>query len=579
MKKIVFLILILVNSNLYAVSPSDLIAHHKMNENASDGDRFTVSDDGITRIHDLVNDPDRDCVWGITRADAAVNYVFSMERDGTITKFALGGSGVNKGMFIDWGGEYLWAVILSNPAQLLRIHPDTNDLTFYEVTGSTYGATCLTYQGDYIFIGTYQDDSNESEIFRFDISAETFVKYTVEDVNSVYWAAFDGEYSWFGGENPVSGYAALVKMATDGTYSTYDLGANDTGAEIAYDGTHIWYGSNEGANTQLIRFDTGDDSITVIDTPFPPRLVGFDEQRQLLWLVSTTDNYTRMGRQSLSIELSKDLPDSTYSHGLTFDGSNAWIGTWQDTCYLYKVNIIPATTVFDSSGNEHTGESQQNTEDIDVAGKINGAFDFNGSSDYIEVADHADFTPAGTPFSISAWVYMHDATNFYITTKGLYNVTGEWWFFVGSSDRLGMFVFDDNVTSCFIGREYSTQLTAYQNQWIHVVGTYDGGTTPGSIRLYIDGIRVDDTDKGSNPGSFVSCQNGGGNVMIGRYSTNYVNGLIDNVMFFSTVLTLPEIQILYNNGAATEIPAELNEQISPRRHNLSPLSVRRRYEF
>lgn len=301
--------------------------------------RYTVSDDGITRIHDLVNDPIRDCIWGVTRSETAVNYVFKMDRDGTVTKTALGGAGEKKAMFIAWGGDYLWVAILSDTGQLVRVNPDTMALTTYDLPEADSAASCLTYSDGYIFVGTFQDAGTEAKIFKFDISAETFVKYTVSDVYAVYWALFDGTYSWFAGEGPVSGTAVLVKMAVDGTYSTYDLGANTSGAEITYDGTYIWHGSNAGVNKNLIRFNPGDDSVDVLVMPFPPRLLGFDGE--ILWLVATTTSYARMDTKGFLVEVPTTLAGCTYSHGLTFDGLNAWIGTWQDTCYIYRIPMLP----------------------------------------------------------------------------------------------------------------------------------------------------------------------------------------------------------------------------------------------
>jgi hypothetical protein len=54
----------------------------------------------------------------------------------------------------------------------------------------------------------------------------------------------------------------------------------------------------------------------------------------------------------------------------------AWlIGHW-------KMNDDAATkVVVDSSANGNDGTAQQNTEDINVTGKINGALSFNGTSD------------------------------------------------------------------------------------------------------------------------------------------------------------------------------------------------------
>ncbi|HIJ52212.1 MAG TPA: polysaccharide deacetylase family protein [Planctomycetes bacterium] len=191
---------------------------------------------------------------------------------------------------------------------------------------------------------------------------------------------------------------------------------------------------------------------------------------------------------------------------------------------------------------------------VDRPNKINGSFDFNGSFDYIEIADHADFTPALTPFSISSWVYMHRAGGFCIASKGVYNTDGEWQFRVYPypGDALLYFMlYDENVVDCYIGRYYSVDLTGYENQWIHLVATYDGGTSCSGIKIYLNGTRVDDVDKKN--GTFVSVQPSGHPVWIGRYETSYANGLIDDVVFFNEELTVAQIEQIYNARCGIEL--------------------------
>lgn len=186
--------------------------------------------------------------------------------------------------------------------------------------------------------------------------------------------------------------------------------------------------------------------------------------------------------------------------------------------------------------------------------KINGAFSFNGSTDYVEIADHADFTPTLTPFSISAWVYMHSADGFYIASKGAYNTDGEWQFRVypyPGDDLLYFMLYDENVADCYIGRYYSVALTEYENQWIHLVATYDGGTSCSGIKIYLNGTRIDDVDKKN--GTFVSVQPSGHDVWIGRYETSYADGLIDDVMFFNEELTVAQIKQIYNARCGIEL--------------------------
>ncbi len=212
---------------------------------------------------------------------------------------------------------------------------------------------------------------------------------------------------------------------------------------------------------------------------------------------------------------------------------------------------VKLCAVEDSSGNDHDGLLQEDTDAAHVTGKINGAFDFNGSSDYLEIADHADFTPAGTPFSISVWVNMHTATYFVWASKWQAGSNQEWLLFTGTQKTIYYRIYD-NSAGAYIGRAYGTSLASYEGQWTHFVATYDGGISSSGIRIYLNGLRVDDTPSENNPGSFVAVENLNQAVWIGRYDTHHADGLIDNMMFFDVELTLSEVRFLYNNSIGIE---------------------------
>jgi len=250
----------------------------------------------------------------------------------------------------------------------------------------------------------------------------------------------------------------------------------------------------------------------------------------------------------------------------------------------WKMNDDAATaTVVDETGN-HDGTYKNasgnlNTDTGASTGRIGGAIDCNGTSDYIKITDHADFTPALTPFSVAVTVYMHDATDFIIASKGDYNTDGEWWLKVDGNEKFNFVCMDESVDSCRIGRIYDTAMTSFENQWIHLVATYDGGTVSSGIKLYLNGKRIDDTDLETNAGSFVAIENLNHSIWIGRYSLNYADGLIDNVMFFDHELSQYDVDILYTNSYGTETITDLDSKLSPRRCNASNMPLRRRYEF
>jgi hypothetical protein len=258
------------------------------------------------------------------------------------------------------------------------------------------------------------------------------------------------------------------------------------------------------------------------------------------------------------------IDSKTHVHVKGFSGVGAAAGVPPTLIAHYKMNDNLATDVIIDETGDHNGAVKDvggtaTSAFHSVVGKINLAQDFDGTDDYIEIPDDDAFTPALIPFSISAWVYIHDATNFIIASKGAFNVDGEWSLFVHADDTLRGRIFDENVEDCWIGRRTAGALTAYENSWIHLVMTYDGGTSESGIKLYINAIHSDDTSYSINGGSFVSAQNLDHAIWIGRYSSLEANGLIDTISFHKKELTIDDIKILYAGGHGTEILADLDE--------------------
>ena len=204
-------------------------------------------------------------------------------------------------------------------------------------------------------------------------------------------------------------------------------------------------------------------------------------------------------------------------------------------------NAASAVVVDDIGSHNGTykdGSGNINTSTGSVPGRINRALDFDGD-EYVEVVDHADFSPILTPFSISAWVYMRDASYFILVDKGTGSDDNEYGFFMNYSKQLHFTISDENTANCYIARRYEASLASYENQWIHVVGTYDGGILASGIHLYLNGVLLDAKDISNNEGSFVKVRAGGCNLMIGGNPgiTEYANGLIDNLIIHDNELT------------------------------------------
>lgn len=201
----------------------------------------------------------------------------------------------------------------------------------------------------------------------------------------------------------------------------------------------------------------------------------------------------------------------------------------------------PVLHAFDYSLNNHPGTLKGTAPTFQYPG-----IDLPGTDEYIEVADHADFSPIRTPFSISAWVYMHNAAMFIITQKGATgSADAEWILDTGPTKKIGFALKDKDNSTVVIGRYYNTPLS--ENQWYHIVGTYDGGILASGIKIYLDGVCVDDRD--IIAGVFATVGALGHAVWIGRGDVgiaNYANGLIDDVMIHKKELSAAESLDIYN---------------------------------
>lgn len=214
------------------------------------------------------------------------------------------------------------------------------------------------------------------------------------------------------------------------------------------------------------------------------------------------------------------------------------------------------TNVADSSGVNNgsliIGASGKNTSTTTVPGKIGQALSFDGTDDYIDIADNNSLSfgngTTDTPMSISAWIYMKNAVEFKIMKKG--GIVGsdlEYFFRTGdqgTNTNLLTFRVYDASANANLGRRYSVAMTQYENKWIFVTATYDGSGTEGGVALYINGSRVDDTSASS--GTYVAMENLTTGAQIGRYNTFYSNGYIDDVRLYNKALSLSEIKQLYN---------------------------------
>jgi len=186
------------------------------------------------------------------------------------------------------------------------------------------------------------------------------------------------------------------------------------------------------------------------------------------------------------------------------------------------------------------------------------AVSFDGSNDYISVADSSDLSfgdsSNDSEFSISAWINMDDATKFRIASKCAFDGSSlmEYTFTTSGSDALLLQLFDATTGNNIAG--FGSTLTSSQGKWIHVACTYDASESASGIKIYVDGSDV--TASTSTDGTYVAMHNTTAELEIGRLrsgsgTTSYSDGKINNVKIFNTALTQDQVRELYTKPELT----------------------------
>lgn len=186
------------------------------------------------------------------------------------------------------------------------------------------------------------------------------------------------------------------------------------------------------------------------------------------------------------------------------------------------------------------------------AGKVGGAYDFDGNNDAIVLDDSESLNISGN-LTVSAWVYSEDNTAaMRIVSKHGPSLSGDlgWTFStVNTNNRLIFRISSDGIV--YDGSVTTPTNSFFSNTWQHVVAKYDGSY----LRVYVNGVRVGTPQSYSNGINVAS-----GPVVIGGdafFSGSFFNGIIDDVMIFDKALSDAQIRELYLSGAANHSLEEI----------------------
>ncbi len=212
----------------------------------------------------------------------------------------------------------------------------------------------------------------------------------------------------------------------------------------------------------------------------------------------------------------------------------------------WKLDEGTGTSAADSSGNANTGTLTNGP--LWAGGRLNGAVSFDGTNDYIDIANENNFDfEYNNAFSVSCWANFFAFANsdmVLISKLGSApdNYIG-WEFSVFPPGNVIHAYIINSFPGVAISTKGSAALTT--GKWYHLVMTYSGSGTAAGVKFYVDGVLESNTVGNDSLAGNTILNNK--HVFIGeRPSPEWpVNAIIDDVRIYNRALSVEEISTLY----------------------------------
>lgn len=236
-------------------------------------------------------------------------------------------------------------------------------------------------------------------------------------------------------------------------------------------------------------------------------------------------------------------------------------------------------TAYDSVG---TNDGTLINGPVWTSGIIEGALEFDGVDDYVDVGDPIDGSldfGAGDSLSIAAWIRSGGESGTFVFKRSCTGIGGSYYEGYGIKlfEHKAYFHFEDNSN-------HSISIVGHtivgDNNWHHVVAVRDTGTD--EVYLYVDGSSdaspvVDPTtstlatDKGFDIGHSINTTTGHG----------YFNGKIDDVRVYERALSAEEIwELAHGLAVAIDIkPGSCPNPLNVKSKGVLPVAILGAEEF
>jgi len=226
----------------------------------------------------------------------------------------------------------------------------------------------------------------------------------------------------------------------------------------------------------------------------------------------------------------KELPNSAASETAYTSGNANMTGN----VLLMHMNESTGT-IIDTSGQGNNGA--YNGALYSQTGKLNTAIGFDGTDDYVNIADNASWNFGDNPFTISLWVNHKELGNDTFVGNNEGGGTVNKWMFYRSASNIS-FHFNGPVPG---GQTpFSYAWTPALNNWNYISLTRNGS----AYALYIDGVQV---ATGTNA-TTIADANAPLTIGFGE-AGYYFNGTIDEVAIYNRALSPTEVADHYKRGA------------------------------
>ena len=181
-----------------------------------------------------------------------------------------------------------------------------------------------------------------------------------------------------------------------------------------------------------------------------------------------------------------------------------------------------------------------NTSTFNSTGKINGAYDFNGVNNSINLGSNTSLFP--TNFSYSVWVYPTNFPTAYNQIIGRDSGTNAYTvLLVKSNGKLAPYIYG----TASINYDGTGSHTLTTGSWSHIVMTYN---LVDGLSGYVNGELDGTASANGVPASTTANTTVGYSEPYGRY----FNGTIDDVRIYNVSLSQSQINQIFNDGQGTE---------------------------